>query len=441
LILAIDERDRQVAAFREVDKTLKKELRKAWQKQIDEWREDKSKPNPYADSKSGECLDSLSVWRHDTDWNMELRWSHGSGDPAVAGQRRGSGGSERRGKAAWVQYHVISNSRFAVRRVPVGGRYILLTSTDLISGVFRQRIREEVKGRTLLAADQSEKLAEMRLAFYSKLAKFRKLQAVYMPGAVQELEEEEDTWDSELPPPKAEDVKLYLPSGLRTAQREEGCRKGLPVMEAKLREGQCWDALVKLRSRLHAKRHLLDHREGGGVAGQRAVTRSQTLIGRIGDHVDAAASKYRRARLALIALRGEDAAATFRDLLPADVTLDEEREIDARVRKKLGNIGSSKFRRQGAALSSKEKHFSWIWTDRGGPGKNEEELHDCKCAFVGGSWRIDGIYSCAGRMVEGEGAENTLGGGGGATPRGDEACPSVSEMACIVVGDTASYEA
>lgn len=48
LILAIDERDRQVAAFVEVDRTLRTELRKTWQGQIDEWRKDKSKPNPYA---------------------------------------------------------------------------------------------------------------------------------------------------------------------------------------------------------------------------------------------------------------------------------------------------------------------------------------------------------------------------------------------------------
>ncbi|KAJ7715173.1 hypothetical protein DFH07DRAFT_872702 [Mycena maculata] len=37
LILAMDERNRQVAAFKEVDGTLKKELRRKWQKQIDEW--------------------------------------------------------------------------------------------------------------------------------------------------------------------------------------------------------------------------------------------------------------------------------------------------------------------------------------------------------------------------------------------------------------------
>jgi hypothetical protein len=96
--------------------------------------------------------------------------------------------------------------------------------------------------------------------------------------------------------------------------------------------------------------------------------------------VDAVATKY---QLALIALRGEDACSeAFRELKAADIQLDEEREIDARARKRLGNIGSSKYRRQaGPALSSKDKYLSWIWTDRGGPGEDEVEVHDCTCAW------------------------------------------------------------
>ncbi|KAJ6488304.1 hypothetical protein C8R47DRAFT_1177489 [Mycena vitilis] len=304
LILAIDERDRQVAAFTEVDRTLKKELRKKWQAKIDAWKKDKAKPNPY---------------------EME----DGKGETLT-----------------------INGCRF--------------------------RIRREVKGRTLLAAEQSERLTEMRRSFFTKLARFRKLQAIYMPGAVEELEEAEDSRDSEMPPPKAEDVRLYLPSGRRSADQDEGCKAGLAEMEAKLREGQCRDSLRNLRTRLHlhAKRHLLDHRDDGNVAGQRAATRSYTLIGRIGERVDGAAAKYRRARLALMALRGRDAGITWRDLKAADVQLDEEREIDAKARRRLGEIGSGRHRRKGPALSSKDRHFSWIWTEGGGPGEDEVELHD-----------------------------------------------------------------
>ncbi|KAJ7027839.1 hypothetical protein C8F04DRAFT_1212338 [Mycena alexandri] len=47
LILAIDERDHQVEAFKEVDKTLTRSIRKQWQKQIDDWKADRTQPNPY----------------------------------------------------------------------------------------------------------------------------------------------------------------------------------------------------------------------------------------------------------------------------------------------------------------------------------------------------------------------------------------------------------
>ncbi|KAJ7790270.1 hypothetical protein B0H13DRAFT_2245702 [Mycena leptocephala] len=317
LILAIDERDWQVAAFKEVDRTLKKEVRKEWQKQIDEWNRDKSKPNPY---ESGEGAEG--EWAGEAAIRLSL--AQDEAQEAVMG-----GG----------KLH--------------GSSVISFLTVGLQLEESQRRIRDEIKGCALLAADQSERIAEMRISFFTKLRKFRKLQAVYMPSAVQELEEEEDARDSEMAPPKAEDVKLYLLSGLRTVDRDQGCRRGLPAMEGKLHDGQCQDALKLLRTCLHAKRHLLNHRETN-VAGQRAATRSYMLVGRIGERVDAVATKYRRARLALIALWGLDACAEVRELKPADVQLDEEREIDAKARKKLGSIGS-KFRRQGPSLSSKEK--------------------------------------------------------------------------------------
>jgi hypothetical protein len=51
-----------VAAFKEVDRTLKMEVRQGWQKQIDEWWQDRSKPNPYVgrEGKEGECLGVIS---------------------------------------------------------------------------------------------------------------------------------------------------------------------------------------------------------------------------------------------------------------------------------------------------------------------------------------------------------------------------------------------
>ncbi|KAJ7774635.1 hypothetical protein DFH07DRAFT_732672 [Mycena maculata] len=337
LKLAIEERDRQVAAFQEVDRTLKSELKEVWQKKINAWKLDPTQPNPY-----------------------ELEEGKGGGLSEAAIR--------------------LSLTKEEVQEAATGGGKLHGSSVTsfIVAGLqleeAQRRIKAEVKGRTWVTADQSERVAEMRVAFFAKLSHFRKLQAVYMSAAVRELEEE-DSRDPDMPPPKAEDLKLFMPSGLRTTDREDGCRKGLPAMEAKLREGQCRDALIQVRSRLHAKHHLISYRESQ-VAGQRSATRAHTLIERIGERIEAGAVKYRRAREALIALWGSTACTHIRELRAIDIQLDEERESDSRARKKLGSIRSSKHRRQGPGLSSKEKSFSWIWTEGGGPGADEQELHD-----------------------------------------------------------------
>jgi hypothetical protein len=61
LIVAIDERDRQIAAFKQVDSTVRSAIKKEWQKKIDDWREDRTKPNPYeiAGGLDGKCIPSL----------------------------------------------------------------------------------------------------------------------------------------------------------------------------------------------------------------------------------------------------------------------------------------------------------------------------------------------------------------------------------------------
>jgi hypothetical protein len=56
LIVAIAERDKEVQAFKDVDRTLERELRGDWKKRVDDWVADRSKPNPYflEGGKSGE---------------------------------------------------------------------------------------------------------------------------------------------------------------------------------------------------------------------------------------------------------------------------------------------------------------------------------------------------------------------------------------------------
>lgn len=110
----------------------------------------------------------------------------------------------------------------------------------------RRQIRIEVTGESWLTASQGTLVVEKRLSLLAKIKKFRKLQLVYMPGAVHALALEEAMQDSETSLPKAENIKLWMPSDLPTSERIEGCKPELPDMEVRLREAQCSDALDKL---------------------------------------------------------------------------------------------------------------------------------------------------------------------------------------------------
>ncbi|KAJ7106120.1 hypothetical protein C8R43DRAFT_963449 [Mycena crocata] len=127
LVVAINERDRQVAGFTEVDAGLKDKTRRKWQKKIDEWLADRSKPNPY-----------------------EVE-----------------GGRENRGSSLTS-----------------------FVAAGLGLEEDQRQIRRELKGRTLLSNSLEEKVEEMRISFFSKLSAFRKLQEVYMPPAVAALDGE-----------------------------------------------------------------------------------------------------------------------------------------------------------------------------------------------------------------------------------------------------------
>ncbi|KAJ7429171.1 hypothetical protein B0H11DRAFT_1769442 [Mycena galericulata] len=337
LIVAIAERDKQVQNFRDVNESLSKDLRHDWQARINAWLADRSQPNPY-------CLEGAKDGVTEAAVFLELK----NAEAAEAAEGRAPLSTTQSTASAFLK----------------GGLQLEEA---------QRRIKAEVKGVTLVTADRSSQIQELRIAFLKKLKTFERLQLIFMPGVDTLKQEAEEARDPELPAPKAEDIKLWLPSELTVEQRRSACRRGLGGMEAKLREGQCTDALNNLRSRLHAQRHLITWRNANAV-GQRGATRSATLIGRVGDRIARVSAKYRQARAALIALKGEDAVPHFKELRPEDVNVNIEEESDATSRKKLGRLGSSKRSRNEPTMA--KKSFSWIWTVNGGPGEDEASLHD-----------------------------------------------------------------
>lgn len=201
-----------------------------------------------------------------------------------------------------------------------------------------------------------------------------------MPGAAAVVAASEAGRDADAPAPKAERIKIFMPSDMpvNPADPLRGCVRGLLDMEKRLRVAQCGNALVKLRARLHAKRHFIMFRNEH-VTGQIQSTKARTLIGQIGERVDACAEKYRHARRSLINLSGA-APAEFRELRPKDIQLDGDAgESDQAARKKLAMLSAGRGARAPRnAPGASRKTMSWIWTATGAFDDEEARLHECE---------------------------------------------------------------
>ncbi|KAJ7784906.1 hypothetical protein DFH07DRAFT_947979 [Mycena maculata] len=284
LIVAISERDCQVEAFKEVSRTVEADVKTAWKQMIKAWLKDPSMPNPYTPSRT-DCPSEAEV---------RLAVKRDEDAALAAGQSPLEGSSATAFLVAGLQIEEA-----------------------------QRRIITQLAGTALVTADREEKLHDWRRALLVKIGKFRELQKRYMPGAAQALLNLETDRDEEAPPPKPEKIKLFMPSQMPSegADPLRGCVSGLIRMETTLRASQCLNALVTLRARLHAKRHLITF-WNANVAGQVQSTKARTLIDQVGERVEASAHKYRRAWEALIGLGGAEEGVKFRELRPEDVQLD-----------------------------------------------------------------------------------------------------------------------
>ncbi|KAJ7028878.1 hypothetical protein C8F04DRAFT_1265444 [Mycena alexandri] len=326
LVVAIAERDRQITAFKEVNKTLSSEVRKTWKGLIDAWLEDPSQPNPYI------------LERKDCPTEAEVRLDVRKDEDALS----------------------------VAGRAPLHGRSAtaFLTAGIQIEDAQR-RILAELAGTVLVAADRENTIEEWRHAVLNKIAKFRNLQKIYMPGAARTMATVEEGRDTETAPPKAEKIKLYMPSDIAAINFDylaSDCVPGLADMEAKLRVGQCDNSLVSVRAQLHTKRFLIGFRNEN-IVGQVQATKARTLIGQVG-------GKGGELR--------EEAHPHLRDLKADDVQIDgDDGESDAASRKKLAMIGSGRGARAPRdAPGTSKRVMSWIWTAPGALDDEEERLHD-----------------------------------------------------------------
>ncbi|KAJ6557792.1 hypothetical protein B0H19DRAFT_946380, partial [Mycena capillaripes] len=340
MVVAIAERDKQIAAFKIVSKTIEGNVKKMWRKMIEDWEADPSKSNPY------------TLTRKDCPTEAEVRLDVRKDEDALTAGRK-------------APLHGCSATAF-------------LTASIQIEDA-QQRIITQLRGTALMAADRENKIEEWRHALLVKIGKFCVLQKIYMPGAARALADTEAERDPDLAAPRPEKIKLLMPSQMDVQEESatRGCVTGLPEMEAKLRVGQCNNSLVSLRSRLHAKRHLIGFRNAN-VTGQVQATKAQMLITQVGERADWYADRYWRGRTAVVALKGAVAYPHLRQLKPDDVQLDGDAgESDAAAWKKLGMINAGR----GACAprntpGTSKRVMSWIWTAPGMLENEEERLHE-----------------------------------------------------------------
>lgn len=255
---------------------------------------------------------------------------------------------------------------------------------------------------SLTALDRDRKVHEQRLAWFKKLTRYRALQDHFMPVAVAKALADEQARNPDIPPPDAENVKIWLPSNLTREEREEGCVEGLARVEVSLRVAQCTDALKDIRYRLHARRYIINERNAHAT-GQQQSTRARNVIARLDERIVRLAEKYRAARRGLFCLAPAVNYPTFQELKDNDLTIDDDREADGASTERLNNHGERGSRaisnarksdtipstaRDCAIASVREADSrrnltSWIWTALGGPTQDgEAQVHDGKSTLM-----------------------------------------------------------
>ncbi|KAK6977461.1 hypothetical protein R3P38DRAFT_3237208 [Favolaschia claudopus] len=239
----------------------------------------------------------------------------------------------------------------------------------------------------------------MRRKLSRGIARFRKLQATYTPGALQALARR-DPNPEEVP----EKTPLMLPSALSAAERDAGCIGGVQLVENSIRDAQCSEALMRLRNQLHIKSRFFTYKELH-VRNQGANTRARNLVARNESKILLHSEKYQAAWNALRALNG--GMAGWRKLRREDVrAMEDPEELTQRqaVRMRQASKRREKMeqlRREGEYVTDEEeaeeageaegaeeggpemvtntaenrREVSWIWRSAGTAG-TDAELED-----------------------------------------------------------------
>ncbi|KAJ7500190.1 hypothetical protein B0H11DRAFT_2225734 [Mycena galericulata] len=259
----------------------------------------------------------------------------------------------------------------------------------------QRRVRVQAELKKAGTAGMLIDMKALRMKLNRGILRFRKLQAAYMPAALQAL------GALDLPATTlAENVPLLLPSALTHAQRER-CVAGLHLVELEMRDAQCRSSLAELRNQLYIKARLLNYKRLH-ARHQGATTRARSTVERNESKIRLHSEKYQTAWDALRRLNGGDEMQVgWRVLRREDIRCMEDaedyskraqarKERDERRRKLLqalrdeggvlpaeddDDMGSEEGTGRG---TENERQISWIWTYTETTGTDAELLEALK---------------------------------------------------------------
>ncbi|KAK6992523.1 CxC2 domain-containing protein [Favolaschia claudopus] len=244
----------------------------------------------------------------------------------------------------------------------------------------QRRIRAQVQLKKAGTTAQQIDIIAMRRKLSCGIARFRKLQATYTPGALQALARR-DASPEEVP----EKTPLMLPSALSAAERDAGCIGGVQIVENMARDAQCSEALMRLRNQLHIKSRFFTYKELH-VRNQGANTRARNLVARNESKILLHSEKYQAAWEALRALNG--GTVGWRKLRREDVrTMEDPEELTkqqatrrrqaSRRREKLEQL-----RREGEYVTDDEEEEGEGNSGNGGNGDVGRSADDVDVEMV-----------------------------------------------------------
>ncbi|KAJ7485477.1 hypothetical protein FB451DRAFT_1392216 [Mycena latifolia] len=350
----------------------------AWKKMVEDFEKDGSNKNPYS-----------MVIKGLTEAEVRLQFVNEEAEEAAKGV---------------PALHEVTPSSF------------ISAGLELEEDQRRVQVQAELKKAKTTAMKISMK--GLRSKLNRGVARFRKLQATYSPGALQALSKRMAPADELM-----EDTPLVLPSALTEAEQEAGgCTAGPLKMEEEMRRAQCRTALVRLRNQLHIKSRFLLYKKIHSQH-QGMNTRSRTIVARNESKIRLHSEKFQMAWAALLKITGDEAKVGWPKLKKEDIRCMQDQEELSRNAAKRRKANEQRRRKEDELREQGElppleddgddgddmvtrggenfREVSWIWMVVGTAG-TDEELEDALRIKWAKAWARSRRWTEEVRMLEEE---------------------------------------